>query len=133
MTNSTSKETKPTSSLELPGDRPRIELSVPWGDPIQVGPSGNGSEDLFVKERTRLHELYILQESTNKRIGLILAFLLILVAVLVVVFAPTGRETISYWVGAALIIFAAGAIGFGRVWAKASKISVGADGVKGRL
>ena len=80
-----------------------------------------------MKERTRLHEIYIREESRNKRIGLVLAFLLILFASLIVLFAPAGRETISYWIGAALIIFAAGTAGFGRVWGKAASISFGAD------
>lgn len=130
MTRGRGKSTQSKSGEKVPTDKSRIELSVPWGGPLQVGPSGDGSEDLFIKERTRLHEYYIRQESINKRIGLILAFLLILAAVLVVLFAPEGRETMSYWVGAALIVFAAGAVGFGRVWAKASQISFGADGDK---
>jgi len=90
-------------------------------------------ESDFLKERTRLHELYIRQEALNRRIGLILAFLLILSAALFVLFAPEGRQTLSYWIGAALVIFAAGAAGFGRVWAKAMQISFGADGDKRAL
>jgi hypothetical protein len=120
----------------------KISLSTPWGGHQSSGRnairknvlykpiSEESSSDIdnnFVKERTRLHEIYIREESRNKRIGLVLAFLLILFASLIVLFAPVGRETISYWIGAALIIFAAGTVGFGRVWGKAASISFGAD------
>ncbi|WP_036305042.1 hypothetical protein [Methylobacter tundripaludum] len=123
----------------------KISLSTPWGgtqssernartrgkrNVLYTPISEESSPDIhnnFVKERTRLHEIYIREESRNKRIGLVLAFLLILFASLIVLFAPAGRETISYWIGAALIIFAAGTAGFGRVWGKAASISFGAD------
>ncbi len=114
-----------------------ISLSTPWKSSQSVRmsnvakcrannvdhPFGQG----FVKERTRLHETYIRETARTKRIGLVLAFALILSGALVVLFAPPGRETLSYWMGAALVIFAAGAVGFGRVWGKASRISFGAD------
>jgi hypothetical protein len=114
----------------------RIELSVPWGEmkPNFFGRPFNLSEEsspeiykFFIKERTRLHEIYIREESKNKRVGLTLSFLLILLASLLLIFAPEGRETLSYWIGTALIIFSAGTMGFGRVWGKAANISFGAD------
>ena len=73
----------------------------------------------FVNERTRLHELYIKEHARNRRLALVLSFLLILVAVAAVLFAPAGREVMSYWIGAALLITAAGASGYGKIWAKA--------------
>lgn len=87
----------------------------------------NNVQDNFIKERTRLHEIYIREEFRNKRIGLILSFILILAAAVIVMFAPKGREKMSYWVGSSLVIFAASAGGFGRFWAKAASISFGAD------
>lgn len=120
----------------------RIELSVPWGElkpnigHIPFNISEDSSSEIynyFIKERTRLHEIYILEQSKNKRIGLILSFLLILLASLLLIFAPEGRETLSYWIGTALIIFSAGAFGFGRVWGKAANISFGADQDKRNL
>ena len=110
-----------------------IDLSAPWGMPQgarNVAIGGRGDTDFgnnFVKERTRLHEIYIREEARTKRIGLILAFLLILAAASIMLFAPAGREFLSYWIGSALIIFAAGAVGFSRVWGRAAKISFGAD------
>ena len=74
-----------------------------------------------------MHETYIREQALNKRIGLFLAFFLILGAALIVLFAPEGREVISYWIGMALLVFAAGAVGFGRVWGKVANISFGAD------
>jgi hypothetical protein len=114
---------------------PNIKLSAPWsGQKKSFSNSANipddgASEiaDTFVKERTRIHEVYIKENSRNKRIGLVLAFLLIIFSSGIVLFAPTGKESISYWIGTSLIIFAAGAVGFGRVWGKSESISFGAD------
>jgi hypothetical protein len=39
----------------------------------------------------------------------------------------SGRETLSYWIGATLVIFAAGAVGYKRVWGKTKDVSMGAD------
>ncbi|MCI5194383.1 MAG: hypothetical protein D3915_14860 [Candidatus Electrothrix sp. AU1_5] len=110
-----------------------IRLSAPWGGDQNIAfgcirqESTSDFHNNFVKERTRVHEIYILEQAKNKRIGLVLAFLLILLAALLILFAPEGRETLSYWIGAALVIFSAGALGFGRVWGKAANISFGAD------
>ncbi|MDU9050768.1 MAG: hypothetical protein Q3M30_18115 [Candidatus Electrothrix sp. Rat3] len=119
----------------------RIELSVPWELKPNIGhvpiniseKSSSEIYHLFIKERTRLHEIYIREQSKNKRIGLVLSFLLILMASLLLIFAPEGRETLSYWIGTALIIFSAGTLGFGRVWGKAANISFGADQDKRNL
>ena len=130
---------KNQENLRPPQRRPSdngssIKLSAPWGGSQNISNIAwipeESSPDIhnnFVKERTRLHEIYIREQARNKRVGLILAFLLILSASAIVLFAPTGRETLSYWIGAALIIFAAGTAGFGRVWGKAANISFGAD------
>jgi hypothetical protein len=129
---------------KLAKDAPEIRLSVPWDERVSQVARGhfwnNNSMDInvdlddssgvhnnFIVERTRLHETYIREQARNKRIGLILSFILILAAALIVMFAPKDREKMSYWVGASLVIFAAGAGGFGRVWGKAANISFGAD------
>jgi hypothetical protein len=118
-----------------------IDMIAPWAEsgappqqfyqPGQGGDfSGEGGPEamaIFVKERSRVHEVFIREQAKNKRIGLILAFVLIILASLLVLFAPDGRQTLSYWIGGALIIFAAGASGFGRVWGKAYNFSFGAD------
>jgi O-antigen/teichoic acid export membrane protein len=81
----------------------------------------------FVVERTRLHEAYIREQERTKRLGLILAAFLILAAATMILFAPAGRETLSYWIGSALVIFAAGSVGYKRVWSKTKSTSFGAD------
>ena len=91
---------------------------------------GGMSEEMtqaFLRERTRLHETYIKEQELTKRIGIILSAVLILSAAALILFAPEGRETLSYWIGAALVIFAAGAMGYQRIWGKSKNISFGAD------
>ena len=80
----------------------------------------------FSRERSRVHEVFICERAKNERLGLVLSFLLILAATSAVLFAPQGRETMSYWLGAALLVFAGGASGFGHVWAKTPGFSFGA-------
>src|ERR1700760_725633 len=89
---------------------PEVRLSAPWGaeSPQYII---NRQSDVFVEQRTRVHERFILEQAKTRRLALILAAILILAACAVVLFAPPGRETISYWIGAALLIFAAGASG----------------------
>ncbi len=67
------------------------------------------------------------EEEKTKRLWLIMAFVAMLAALLILVYAPPGRETLSHWLGGALLIFAAGAAGYKRVWGKAPGFSVGAD------
>jgi len=81
----------------------------------------------FLIERTQVHALYIAEQEKTKRLGLILAAVLIIAASAIILFAPEGRETLSYWIGVALVIFAAGAVGYKRVWGKTKNISFGAD------
>ena len=126
--------------MDEPDDQPRknpraptVQLSNPWGAPPQsanfhdLATPPQGFLEQFVDRRSAVHETFIIQQARNKRLGLILAFLLILFAAGIVVFAPAGRQAMSFWVGAALLIFAAGAAGFGRVWGKTKIFSFGAD------
>jgi hypothetical protein len=71
-----------------------------------------------VQERTRLHETYIVQTHKTKRLGLVLAALLLILSCLLPVIAPAGREGISYIISVALFVFAAGAAGYTNVWFK---------------
>ena len=133
--------------LEVDDNTSRIKLSVPWessiynmscqsyicNENVSRFPASSNHSNVFITERTRLHETYIRQQAINKRIGMILSFILILSAALIVTFAPNDRQNISYWVGASLVVFAGGAVGFGRVWGKAANISFGADQDKREL
>lgn len=123
-----------TSETEISNERTKqgthVTLSPPWGREQSISLSEHASTisvGSFVEERSRVHAIYIREHAKNKRIGLILSAALILLAALIVTFAPEGRQTMSYWIGAALLVFAAGASGFGRIWGKTKNISFGAD------
>ena len=114
-----------------------VELTPPWSIDGQhrlivnkIGGAldpGDIALACFISERSKVHELYIREQAKNKRLGLILSAFLVVVAVLVFMLAPQGRQTFSYCIGAVLFVFAAGASGFGRVWGKTKNISFGAD------
>jgi len=110
----------------------RVSLSAPWGPQQTINRTSRCDFDAttevdeFIRERTRLHEIYLREAAKTKRLGLLLGFLLIVIAAVIIQFAPAGRERLSYWIGGALVIFAAGSCGFGRVWGRASAISFGA-------
>jgi hypothetical protein len=113
-----------------------FQLSAPWGDgsggfASNTGNIGSFRDDHsmveFLKERSKLHSEYIRQTEYTKRLTLIIGCLCILSACLIVTFAPNGKETVSYVFAAVMAIVAAGAFGFGRVWAKSKLIDIGAD------
>jgi hypothetical protein len=131
---SDSKSTSPVA--KEPGNAKRIDLAAPWAELSRFAhleafnsACAVDSEVFsdFVSQRSRVHEVFIREQAKSKRMGLLLSAVLIALAALIVMFAPDGRRTLSYWIGAALLIFSAGASGFGRVWGKAKNISFGAD------
>jgi hypothetical protein len=81
----------------------------------------------FISERTKLHQVYIQEEARTKRLWLSLAVFLLIAALALIMFAPPGREILSYWIGGALLLFAGGAAGYKRVWGKSNVFSMGAD------
>ena len=91
-------------------------------------PLDGPSNQTFITERSRVHETYILETEKTKRWGYGLAAILLAFAFLVPVFAPAGRETVSYMVGLALLIFSAGTVGYTRVALKGKKRSADFDG-----
>src|SRR5712692_7172885 len=113
-------------------ERPKsnqVSLSTPWSGKAHgngysatmsnsAGIPSDAVAEVFLVERTRLHELYVREQERTRRVGLILAAVLILAAAAMILFAPAGREILSYWIGAALIVFAAGTVGYKRVWGK---------------
>ena len=82
---------------------------------------------IFIKERTRLHELYIREEAKTKRLTLIIALLLFLAGCSVILFAPSGRELLFNWIGAAMLIIAAGSAGYKGIWGKSKILELKAD------
>jgi hypothetical protein len=108
-----------------------IKISAPWGQ-HNIGYIIRHSDDSestkhFIQERSKVHSTYIIEQEKTKRLSLILSVILLLSALLILVFAPEGREQISYWIGGALLLFSAGAAGYKRIWAKAPLLEVDAS------
>jgi hypothetical protein len=101
-----------------------IELSTPWIDGqhrlLMGEPRNEGfSMDEFVAasfiiERSRVHEQYIRDAGKTKRLGYLLAAALLGLAIVVPVFAPDGRSTLSVLTSATLALFAAGVFGYSK-------------------
>jgi hypothetical protein len=72
----------------------------------------------FIATRTQLHQVYIEQTETTKRISLGICAGLIVIAAILQVVAPPGKEAMSLWIGCALLVFAAGVMGYARVSVK---------------
>lgn len=71
--------------------------------------------EAFVRARTELHALYIRETQLTRRIAMSIAGGLLALACLIPILAPAGRETISYWIGLALFVFAAGSMGYSSI------------------
>lgn len=128
------EETPKKSSTEgQQGAQPRykVNLSVPWADDPRACVDISGDRfyaaEKFLIDRSRVHETYIREEAKTKRLSLMIGAVLFLAGCLVLVFAPAGREALAVWVGAAMLIVAAGCVGYKRVWAKSKVIEIGAD------
>lgn len=108
------------------------EFSAPWGPQQQSLQRQSILADdpeaivQFTRDRSKLHMFYIEHVHRTKRLTVAVGAGLVLAAAALQVFAPTGRENLSHWIGAALVITAAGIVGFRSVWAKAPGFSVGA-------
>lgn len=65
--------------------------------------------------------MYIRETEQTKRLGLWLAATLLAIGAVLPVFAPAGREPLALVIGAGMVVFAAGAIGFTRLRIVASE------------
>jgi hypothetical protein len=135
-TDSNKKEEPPKVKSPAKMTRSDIRLSPPWGDPqlkqtisFRGGEVGDPNSALtaFIESRSRAYELYIREQERTKRLALVLSAALILASGLIILFAPPGREALSYWIVGSLVITAAGAAGYKRVWGRSKDISFGAD------
>lgn len=118
-----------------------ICLSTPWISTANVFTSASWMpwhiresrklQALFLAERSRVHEVYIREEHKTKRLSMIIAATLTMVSVVIMVFAPAGRETLSYWLGAAILVIAAGSMGYKRIRGKTPGFSLRADDASG--
>jgi len=111
-----------------------IRISAPWGGQVPLQAISrvyrhDRAIDLnhFLTERSRVHEVYIREQEKTKRLSLALSAVLLLAACFVVDFAPGGREYLAGGLGAALLVTAAGAASYKRIWGRSTGASLGAD------
>ena len=110
---------------EESGKKDEIRMSAPWGGrnvSQQGGFFDPESAKCFIEQRSQVHSTYIIEQEKTKRLYLVLSVILLICALLIMVFAPEGKEQMSYWIGGALLVFSAGAAGYKRFWAKAPMI-----------
>ena len=100
-----------------------MELTPPWVsdgqhricayEPSNISESIDDlTNETFIMERTRLHEIYIKEKERTKRLYLLLSASLIALAAILPVLAPAGREITSYLVSASILVFCGGAAGY---------------------
>jgi len=111
----------------------KISISAPWGNK-NIMQSINSAEvnnpriqELFIKDRSRVHLEYIKEVEKTKRVYLIISALLLALALLIVFFSPEEKQTVSYWIGASLLVLAAGAAGYKRIWVKSKLLEIKGD------
>jgi len=93
------------------------------GNPMDIregGFEGRAVGEMGVQELARL----VAERERTRRLLVLSAVAMFLVAVLVLVFAPEGRQNISYLLGSVLIIFSLGAIGASKFSAKFRDLSI---------
>lgn len=110
----------------------QVRISVPWvvgGNNVfqSIGRGTREDTNHFISERSRVHETYIREQEKTRRLRLFLAASCFIAGCVVIVFGQSGREVLSSWIGAALLVVSAGAAGYKRVWGRTKEISLGAD------
>lgn len=105
-----------------------VLLSAPWGAQLVRCnvPARLHEVTRVVEDRSRVHEEWIRQDARTKRLALIIGAILFVAGCQVIVFAPSGRETVAAIVGAAMLVVAAGTAGYRRVWGRTPLIAIGA-------
>jgi hypothetical protein len=88
--------------------------------------------DIFIERRTAFHEIVIQETERTARLGLVLGAASLVLAALVIIFAPRGRETLATGAAISFIVFAAGAAGFTSIRASlpGAKVEARMDGLK---
>jgi hypothetical protein len=117
-----------SSASNTPTSSEQVHLSPPWGDHSlkqtlgRVIRLGDKTEDKlvmdyssFVDRRSETHEVYIRETERTKRVALIVAGAMIIVAAALVTFCPADRMALTLGLGVSLVVFAAGVVGFARI------------------
>src|SRR5216684_338872 len=109
-----------------PKNQITTKLIPPWGDDpcmqaIAQGRLADQATAAFIAKRTELHQTFVRETEKTRRLGLLLTACLLALGCCIPIFAPLGRETLSWWISAALFVFAAGAMGFTTIGVKMKK------------
>jgi hypothetical protein len=121
------------SALQNSDVRNEIKISAPWGGMqrqwmYNVDRSSNPRiQEKFIKERSKVHLEYIKENEKTKRISLIASAILLALGLIIIVFSPSEKQFLSYWIGASLLLLAAGTAGYKRIWAKSKVLDIKAD------
>ena len=83
--------------------------------------TGEAGRAVFIQERSALHAMFIAESEKTKRLGLVLAAGLLALACIIPIFAPAGREMVSYWISIGLFVFSAGAMGFTKIYLRTNE------------
>lgn len=104
-------------------ERSTATLSPPWvmDGQHRISCSTQAEFDKFIDRRSEVHVLYIRESQRTRRLGMCLAAALLALGCLIPLFAPEGREVLSYWLSAGLFVFAAGAMGYSTIRYKSDK------------
>ncbi len=113
-------------------NRPKIVLQHPYSQlpnlkliPPQYCYDDNvETHSEFIRERTSLHKLIVIEIEKTKRISIMIAAALLILAVVVFVFSPAEKQTLSYWVGASLLVISTGAVGYKTLWFKSKTVEI---------
>ena len=127
------------SCLESHDNHTSIELAVPWGALVnRIGhsyverPSKTHAIDsltaqIFLTSRARVHEQHIVEQGKTKRLAMLISGVALIASLLVLAFTPEHNKELSYWIGGALILTAAGGAGYGRLYAKTGPMELKAQ------
>jgi hypothetical protein len=112
-------------------ERNEIKISTPWGGYQQMGnviiSPNQRIQRKFIEDRSKVHLEYIKETEKTKRISLIASAILLALGLVIIIFGPTEKQTLSYWIGASLLLLAAGTAGYKRIWAKSKILDIKAD------
>jgi hypothetical protein len=102
-------------------------MSFFQGEAMNIRDSNFSANAVGHRAVEALHSLSVEREKT-KRLLIGAACLFFLIAAVVAVFAPPGKETLAYGLGAALVVMALGAIGMARFSARLPGVQIEASG-----
>jgi hypothetical protein len=103
------------------------QMVPPWGKGVSCCHEADHEDAdqataAFISKRTKLHETFIRETERTRRLRTVVATVLFALACILLVFAPSGHEWLSWGISLALFVFAAGAVGYTTVEMKKDKL-----------